>query len=191
MTLGEKNWEWRMFWTNCQLLCNYSLKYKLTPVVLTILNSANFTDRVIFRVNSWQIHPTPKLFNTIVTCDFCKKNSRSDNLFILFSAPQKVLVYVLDLRHFAHDRRTDRQSFWFLGVYTIWLMMVLTKTLVIVPPWGAAFCSGHNEVGGCLRIPGRNQHWRGDLGDKLHNRGDQTLVIGVILFMVKTRTGNI
>ena len=146
---------------------------------LTMLNSANFTDRVIFRVNSWQIHPTPKLFYTIVTCDFCKKkNSRSDNLFILFSAPQKVLVYVLDLRHFAHDRRTDRQSFWFLGVYTIWLMMVLTKTLVIVPPWGAAFCSGHNEVGGCLRIPGRNQHWRGDLGDKLHNRGDQTLVIG-------------
>ena len=146
----------------------------MEDVYLSILNklSACFEntklDRVIFALilkNS----PNPK--NILHNCHLWLlwKIPGLTIYFFYFLPPKKVLVYALDLR----SRPTNGQTkLLFLGcVYTIWLLLVLTKTLVIVPPWEAAFCSGHNEVGRCLRIPGRNQHWRGDLGDRLHNRG--------------------
>ena len=52
-----------LFLTHCQFLCNYLLKHKLTRVVLwkLFINSANFTDRVIFCVSSWVFYLSPKI----------------------------------------------------------------------------------------------------------------------------------
>ena len=54
--------ELRMFYSNCQFLCNYLLQYKVSPVILWKLNLVNFTELVIFRGCSWQFYQSPKHF---------------------------------------------------------------------------------------------------------------------------------
>ena len=39
----------------------------------SILNSANFTERVIFCGHSWKFYPSSKIFYTSVTCATCDK----------------------------------------------------------------------------------------------------------------------
>ena len=59
-----------ILWTKFEFFCNYLIKYKLQSFCENYsLNSANFTKRVIFCVNSWQFSLGPKIFHTSVTCD--------------------------------------------------------------------------------------------------------------------------
>ena len=76
-----KKWEWRMFYSS--ILIKFSVFVQLSTQICTkslhlffensCLNSATFTERVIFGVNSWQFYLSPKIFYTRTTCATCDK----------------------------------------------------------------------------------------------------------------------
>ena len=73
--LGAKNWKWRMF--NSSILNKLSACFDNTKL-----------DRVIFALILEKLTQPQKYFTQLSLVTFVK-NSRSDNIFLLFSAPPK------------------------------------------------------------------------------------------------------
>ena len=79
--LGNK-WEWGMFYSFIlnKLTVFVPLSTQIqTHSSLEESSLTNFTDRLIFRINSWKIYPSPEILCANVTCDFCE-----NSLFLQF-----------------------------------------------------------------------------------------------------------